>query len=97
MISKRAYSGNWSTTIFCKRCDARLDIRKSVWLLLDQRTGTYTDQDVPDEFSQGAFAFGKNCTETEKRMHTEAAAELAAKDEALRLAREALKVAFFFM
>lgn len=72
MISKRAYTGNWSPHIWCERCGARLDVRKSVWLVLDQRTGTYTDQDVPDEFSQGAFVFGKDCAETEKRLHTEA-------------------------
>jgi hypothetical protein len=46
---------------FCERCGAKLAGDKIWWLELDQRTGTYTDQEVPAEFSQGGFAFGKDC------------------------------------
>lgn len=60
-FSKRAYAGTVCTAIWCEECGARLDIRKAVWLTFDQRTGNYTDQDVPDEYSQGAFPFGRDC------------------------------------
>jgi hypothetical protein len=46
---------------FCERCGAKLAGDKNWWLELDHRTGTYTDQEVPAEFSQGSFAFGKDC------------------------------------
>jgi hypothetical protein len=52
--------------VFCERCKAKLAEHRNgeyniVWLVFDQRTGTYTDKEVPDEFSQGAFPFGRDC------------------------------------
>jgi hypothetical protein len=52
--------------VFCERCKAKLAEHRNgeyniVWLVLDQRTGTYTDKEIPDEFSQGAFPFGRDC------------------------------------
>ncbi len=47
--------------LFCERCKAKLNPEKAVWLELDQRTGTYTDQPVPEEYSQGGFPFGADC------------------------------------
>jgi len=46
---------------FCERCKAKLVEDKSWWLELDQQTGTYSLEAVPKEFSQGGFAFGKDC------------------------------------
>lgn len=46
---------------FCERCGAKLAEEKIWWLELDQRTGTYSLAAVPEEFSQGGFAFGKDC------------------------------------
>ena len=37
--------------LFCERCKAKLNPDKAVWLELDQRTGTYTDQPVPEKYS----------------------------------------------
>lgn len=52
--------------VFCERCGAKLTTLKGreynvIWLEYDQRTGTYTNKDVPTEFSQGGFPFGKDC------------------------------------
>ena len=47
--------------VFCERCKSKLNPDKAVWLELDQRTGTYTDQPVPEEYSQGGFPFGADC------------------------------------
>lgn len=46
---------------FCERCGKELDPVKIVWLELDQRTNTFTDQEVPEDFSQGGFSFGPDC------------------------------------
>lgn len=46
---------------YCSRCQLKLNPKRTVWLTLDQRTNTYTDQHVPDEVSQGGFEFGKDC------------------------------------
>ena len=46
---------------FCERCHAKLAFESIWWLELDQRTGTYSLEAVPEEFSQGGFAFGKDC------------------------------------
>ncbi len=48
---------------FCTRCNATLE--NVVWLEFDQRTNTYTNQEIPDEFNQGAFPFGKDCAKKE--------------------------------
>lgn len=47
--------------IKCTHCEAVLKGRV-VYLELDQRTGTYTNRNIPDEFSQGAFPFGVQCS-----------------------------------
>ena len=52
--------------VFCERCGAKLTTIKGgtynvIWLEYDQRTGTYTNKEVPAEFSQGGFPFGKDC------------------------------------
>lgn len=60
---------------YCVRCQQKLDPKKIVMLELDTRTDTYTDQDVPAEFSQGSFEFGNACAEIEKQLHREAMAE----------------------
>jgi hypothetical protein len=46
---------------FCERCHAKLAFESIWWLELDQRNGTYSLEAVPEEFSQGGFAFGKDC------------------------------------
>ena len=61
----------------CTRCDKKLNPKKIVWLEYDQRTGTYTNEDVPAEFSQGGFAFGADCAEVEKARHKEEQSEQA--------------------
>jgi hypothetical protein len=55
--------------IFCQRCNKKLNPKKIVWLEYDQRTGTYTDQGVPAEFSQGGFEFGSDCAKVEIARH----------------------------
>ena len=67
---------------FCERCNAKLaEIRNGeyniVWLELDQRTGTYTNQEVPTEFSQGGFPFGKDCAKIMLAEHEAAQPALA--------------------
>ena len=52
--------------VFCERCGAKLTTIKGgtynvIRLEYDQRTGTYTNKEVPAEFSQGGFPFGKDC------------------------------------
>jgi hypothetical protein len=44
----------------CAHCGKPLRGR-FVWLELDQRSGTYTNGDVPPEHSQGAFPIGVSC------------------------------------
>lgn len=58
--------------LFCEHCKAKLNPDKAVWLELDQRTGTYTDQPVPEEFSQGGFPFGADCAKNMLAEHAAA-------------------------
>ena len=44
----------------CTKCGRDITAR-IVWLTFDQRINDYTDEDVPEEFSQGGFAFGEDC------------------------------------
>ena len=53
-----------SYILHCEHCGAKLDPKKVIWLELDQRTNTYTDQSVPEEDSQGYFSFGIGCAKT---------------------------------
>lgn len=55
--------------LHCERCGRRLSDDDTVWLELDQRTNTYTNKLVPQEHSQGSFAFGKDCAKIEKSLH----------------------------
>lgn len=48
-------------TEFCEICGKKLDPNKIVWLNLDRRTNTYTDKELPSQYSQGGFPFGKDC------------------------------------
>ena len=41
--------------LFCERCKAKLNPDMAVWLELDQRTGTYTDQPVPENIHRAGF------------------------------------------
>jgi hypothetical protein len=45
----------------CQRCDEELHPDREVWLELDVRHNTYTEGNVPEEHSQGLFAFGPDC------------------------------------
>lgn len=47
---------------FCERCGKPVEQRYIVYLTLDQRTGTYTKRKVPEQYSQGSFLFGGNCS-----------------------------------
>ena len=57
---------------YCNECERKLNPSKIVWLELDQRSNTYTSQGVPLEYSQGCFAFGKDCAKKMERKHEEA-------------------------
>ena len=57
---------------YCERCGKELKYSKIIWLELDQRTNTYSNQPVPYEYSQGGFAFGKDCAMVEIKKHGEA-------------------------
>lgn len=59
---------------FCERCHAKLAEDKIWWLELDQRTGTYSLEAVPEEFSQGGFAFGADCAKIMLAEHESTAA-----------------------
>lgn len=50
--------------IRCERCNEKLNPDKAVWLELSMSTGLYTDPkniEIPQEDSQGGFAFGSKC------------------------------------
>ena len=54
---------------FCTQCGRKLNECETVWLELDQRTGTYHDfKNVPTEWSQGWFVFGKACAAKRRRI-----------------------------
>jgi len=57
---------------FCERCKAKLKDDNIFWLELDQRTFTYTNEAVPEEFSQGGFSFGKDCAQVMLAEHADA-------------------------
>lgn len=51
----------------CERCGEELKPDRVSWLEFDQRTSTYVDPEqvaVPDDDSQGLFAFGRSCART---------------------------------
>lgn len=54
----------------CEKCNEVLNEGRLVWLELDRRTNTYTDdEDVPHEHSQGWFTFGKACAARLRKEH----------------------------
>jgi hypothetical protein len=54
----------------CQRCEVEIEPGREVWLELDQRTNTYTDEGtVPEEHSQGGFPFGADCAARSLREH----------------------------
>jgi hypothetical protein len=53
----------------CERCGEELHPDRLVWLEFDQRTSTYTNQDVPEKYSQGGFTFGAACAKRELARH----------------------------
>lgn len=57
----------------CERCSEELRPGREVWLELDQRTNTYTDDGtVPESHSQGGFPFGKACSKRALAEHKNA-------------------------
>lgn len=49
-------------TYYCTRCGEKLDPTKITWLELNTNTGYYNKEgEVPEEESQGCFAFGTAC------------------------------------
>jgi hypothetical protein len=53
----------------CERCGEFLHPDRITWLEYDQRTSTYTDEEVPEKYSQGGFPFGARCAIQEKKRH----------------------------
>jgi hypothetical protein len=57
---------------FCERCGKKLNPKTMVWLELDNTTGRYTDQPLPeDHVSQGGFTFGRDCAAVAGRENDE--------------------------
>ncbi len=52
--------------IHCEHCDRKLNPDKITWLELNNHTNTYHAEgdEVPEEESQGMFAFGSACAKT---------------------------------
>lgn len=47
---------------YCECCERKLNPAKIVWLELNNHTNLYhVEGEVPEEESQGMFAFGKAC------------------------------------
>jgi hypothetical protein len=53
----------------CERCNDFLDPKKEVWLTYDQRTNTFTDLEIPEQYSQGGFPFGRACARRALKEH----------------------------
>lgn len=56
----------------CERCNEFLHPGREIHLELDTRTHTFTDEEVPIEYSQGYFTFGPRCAIKEKALHKKA-------------------------
>lgn len=50
----------------CENCGAELNPERVIWLELDNRTNTFTSLEIPAEYSQGYFPFGKTCARQEE-------------------------------
>jgi len=46
---------------YCENCGRELNPKKIKWLELDTRTNTFTDDELPEQYSQGGFPFGIAC------------------------------------
>jgi hypothetical protein len=57
----------------CERCGEPL--KTAVWLEMDTRTDTYTKNEVPTEYSLGAFPFGAACAKAAQKEHDAAQAK----------------------
>lgn len=55
----------------CLLCGKRLDPSQTVWLALDTRSNTYTDEPIPAEHDQGGFEFGPDCAKRMRAVHKE--------------------------
>jgi len=51
------------------KCGKALATEKIVWLALDTRTNTYTDEELPPKYDQGCFEFGPDCAKKEIEEH----------------------------
>lgn len=64
----RARSSTTSTSaeaIHCEHCDRKLNPNKITWLEHNSATGIYhVEGEVPEDNSQGLFAFGSACAKT---------------------------------
>lgn len=49
----------------CERCNEFLHPDREVWLEYDRRVLKCTDQEVPEQYNQGGFPFGKACAKKE--------------------------------
>lgn len=56
--------------IKCTNCKEPIKSGRIVMLTYDQRTGTYTKGNVPPEYNQGAFPFGRQCAKAMELEHT---------------------------
>ncbi len=55
---------------YCEYCQKPIKTGHVVWLWLDQRTNTFSnDDDEKPEYSQGGFPFGKSCAKHELKKH----------------------------
>lgn len=52
-------------TIWCERCQRRLNPAKAVWLELSNTNGQYYEDIPKGHVSQGAFPFGLACAEAQ--------------------------------
>lgn len=52
----------------CERCHKPVEAEKAVWFELNNHTGEYlTPGTVPEDESQGCFAFGPDCAKVVKK------------------------------
>lgn len=68
----------------CERCGEKLKEGVEVWLELDTRTNTYTSNTVPDEHSQGSFAFGRRCAKLAQAKHDAATSNVGVRSHLWR-------------
>ena len=55
-------STDWTfSNLQCQNCGAELNPNNAVWLDLNIEDGNYYFYALPDDISQGAFVFGKDC------------------------------------